>query len=245
MRPDQALTSTHGNSRSADNGCVGRAQASRRTRSHALGDAPLQSSPRFSARSVVGARAPRRRGAGAPENRVRGGGDQPDDAPTAAPWTVTLTCPRQDKPFEGPVLVPAHYDEPVSRIEAPTLLQTSGPTNRLPEAGRGLSHRFRREGASNSLCGERDRLGLGRLGGDARTASRASGSLRAGHLSDWDGALWRTEFAPVARPCRRCECETVRAHDVDATEVKRVRQWRTSEAEGQRPLPLQGSRPWT
>jgi hypothetical protein len=37
-----------------------------------------------------------------------GGGDQPDDAPTRAPWTVTLTCPRWEKPFEGSVLVPAH-----------------------------------------------------------------------------------------------------------------------------------------
>jgi len=46
-----------------------------------------------------------------------GGGDQPDDAPTGAPWRVTLTCPRQQKSFEGSVLVPANYDESVSRVE--------------------------------------------------------------------------------------------------------------------------------
>ena len=43
-----------------------------------------------------------------------GGGDQPDDALTGAAWRVTLTCPRLERPFEGSVLVPAHYDESVS-----------------------------------------------------------------------------------------------------------------------------------
>jgi hypothetical protein len=46
-----------------------------------------------------------------------GGGDQPDDAPTGAPWRVTITCPRQERSFESTVLVPANYDESVSRVE--------------------------------------------------------------------------------------------------------------------------------
>jgi hypothetical protein len=46
-----------------------------------------------------------------------GGGDGPDDALTGAPWSVTLMCPRLERPFEGSVLIPAHYDESVSWVE--------------------------------------------------------------------------------------------------------------------------------
>ncbi|MCA1706120.1 MAG: hypothetical protein LC808_23810 [Actinobacteria bacterium] len=65
-----------------------------------------------------------------------GGSDQPDEAPTGAPWKLTLTCPRQGTPFEGSVLVPAHYDESVSRIEVEAITDAplSGPPPRTAYA---------------------------------------------------------------------------------------------------------------
>jgi hypothetical protein len=64
-----------------------------------------------------------------------GGGDQPDDAPTGAPWRVTLTCPRQERPFEGSVLIPAHYDESVSRVEVEAVTDAAVDGRPLSTAG--------------------------------------------------------------------------------------------------------------
>lgn len=63
-----------------------------------------------------------------------GGGDEhADSTPTVAPWKATLVCPREGKPFEGSILVPAQYDESVRRIDVDTL--TDAPTGFAPTTG--------------------------------------------------------------------------------------------------------------
>lgn len=64
-----------------------------------------------------------------------GGGDQPDDAPTGAPWRLTLACPLEQKSFEGSVLVPANYDETVSHVEVEAVSDAPAYGPRPPTTG--------------------------------------------------------------------------------------------------------------
>jgi hypothetical protein len=58
------------------------------------------------------------------------GGSHPEEAPPGAPWKLTLTCPRDERPFEASLLIPAHYNESVKRLEVEQV--TDVPAEGLP-----------------------------------------------------------------------------------------------------------------
>lgn len=64
-----------------------------------------------------------------------GGGEQQDGPQTVAGWKVTSVCPRQGKPFEGSVLVPARYDESVRRIEVDAVTDAPAGSSAAPATG--------------------------------------------------------------------------------------------------------------
>jgi len=57
---------------------------------------------------------------------VFGGGPNSKAAATVATWTAPITCPRQQRSFEGELLIPSEYNESVQRVQISSVADASG-----------------------------------------------------------------------------------------------------------------------